>query len=437
MDILPQLHASLTTLNIVLLIGAGLVATGLVAGLFTSQRGFSHLLVFLLVGMLAGVDGPLGLKFEAHSVAFGIGNLALATILLDGGLRTPVSALRIAAMPAGLLATLGVFISCAVIAGFAAWGFGMDWRFGALMGATVASTDAAAVFNLLSSSKLKLPPRVSATIEVESGLNDPMAVFLTLSLLSLLAVPALPLAELGKALALQVGVGVAMAGACGWLGAALLSRLPLRADDHGLTALLLAATGVLVFAGAAQLEGSGFLAVYLYGVELQRRVPERVRPALAGIDGFTWLGQAVMFLLLGLLVTPHEVWRFMGVALPVALVLMFVARPLAVFVCLTPLRFSWREMSLISAVGLRGAVPIVLALYPVLQGLPQAYVLFDVAFVIVLSSLLLQAPSLKRLANWLMPEALVADPDAPWTPAPRTATSRLALAEEAARMRDA
>jgi cell volume regulation protein A len=391
----------MTNHYLLLLLGGALVALGLVVGLYSSRLGFSHLLVFLVVGMLAGVDGPLGLPFDHYGIAFAVGNLALALILLDGGLRTPMHALRQAAWPAGLLATVGVAITAAVCAAAAAGVFGMDWKAALLLGAVLASTDAAAVFHQLGSSGVRLPPRLTATIEVESGLNDPMAVCLTLGLILLIQSPQLPASALFALLAKQVGFGLAIGVGAAWLVAAILQRLPLDDEHNGLAALLLAAAGTVAFALAGLVEGSGFLAVYLFGVIVAQRAPAVVRSALAALNGYTWLAQSVMFLLLGLLVTPSEVARLVLPALAIAAVLMLVARPLAVLACLAPLGFSWREQAFVSWVGLRGAVPIVLAVYPVIAGLPRSYLFFDAAFVAVLASLLLQGPSVGPLARRL------------------------------------
>lgn len=391
----------MTNHYLLLLLGGALVALGLVVGLYSSRLGFSHLLVFLVVGMLAGVDGPLGLPFDHYGIAFAVGNLALALILLDGGLRTPVQALRQAAWPAGLLATVGVAITAAVCAAAAAGVFGMDWKAALLLGAVLASTDAAAVFHQLGSSGVRLPPRLTATIEVESGLNDPMAVCLTLGLILLIQSPQLPASALFVLLAKQVGFGLAIGVGAAGLVAAILQRLPLDDEHNGLAALLLAAAGTVAFALAGLVDGSGFLAVYLFGVIVAQRAPAVVRSALAALNGYTWLAQSVMFLLLGLLVTPSEVARLVLPALAIAAVLMLVARPLAVVACLAPLGFGWREQAFVSWVGLRGAVPIVLAVYPVIAGLPRSYLFFDAAFVAVLASLLLQGPSVGLLARRL------------------------------------
>lgn len=383
-----------------LAVAGPMVVLGLVGSLYSARLGLSHLLVFLLLGMAAGVDGPLGLPFEDSELASSVGHLALAVILLDGGLRTPLRTVRLAWVPASVLATAGVALTSAGVMAAAMHTLGMDWRQGALLGAIVASTDAAAVFAQLSASGVRLPPRVAATIELESGLNDPMAVVLTLSLLALLQ-PGASQQGLATLLASQLGLGAAGGLLAGWLAAALLLRLPLSDDHDGLTGLLLTALGATVFALTATAGGSGFLAVYLFGIVVAHRAGPRVRPALLAVNGYTWLAEALLFLLLGLLVTPHEMLRFALPALGIAAVLMLLARPLAVALCLLPLRFAPREVVLVGWVGLRGGVPIVLALYPVLAGLPLAYLYFDVAFFVVLCSLLLQGPTLGPLARRL------------------------------------
>ena len=391
----------MSSLYIALLGASLLIALGLVAGLYSSKWGFSHLLVFLLVGMLAGVDGPLGLPFDNYNLAFGIGNIALAMILLDGGLRTPLSSIRAGLLPAGLLASVGVVITAALAGVAAMWAMNMEWRYGLLLGAVIASTDAAAVFTQLRNSGARLPRRLAATIEVESGLNDPVAVFLTLAMIALITAPAGQDAKLLSLFLHQAGFGLLVGLGGGALVAALLQRLPISSDHEGLSALLLTTSGMAVFAITGLLDGSGFLAVYLFGLVAGHRVSAIVKPALTALNGYTWIAQAGLFLLLGLLVTPHEILRLAGPALAVAAALMLIARPLAVVICLAPLGFGWREQLMVSWVGLRGAVPIVLAVYPVLAGVPGAYRFLDVAFVVVLCSLLLQGPSLGWLARRL------------------------------------
>lgn len=391
----------MNTLYLLMVVAGCLISLGLVAGLYSRRIGVSHLLVFLIVGMLAGVDGPLGLPFNDYQLAAAVGNVALAIILLDGGLRTPRASIRIGLVPAGLLATFGVLFTAAIAGVAACWALDLDWRNGLLVGAIIGSTDAAAVFAQLAQSGVGLHPRLNATIEVESGLNDPIAMFLTLAMIQLIQNPDAPSQVIVELLLRQIGWGLAIGVALGFAVAQGLLRLPIERDHDGLCALLLATVGLTVFAIVSLLNGSGFLAVYVFGLIVGNRALRIVKPALTALNGYTWLAQAGLFLLLGLLVTPHELLYTVGPALAIALALMLVARPLAVFACLTPLRFGLREQLFVSWVGLRGAVPIVLAAFPVVAGLPGSNRFFDVAFVVVLTSLLLQGPPMGWLATRL------------------------------------
>jgi cell volume regulation protein A len=386
-----------------------LVFASVLAGLYSARAGLSFLLVFLVMGMLAGEDGPGGIAFNDVKLSLWVGSAALGVILLDGGLRTRLSTFRTGLKPAAWLATVGVLVTAALTGLAASLAFGLPPLLGLLAGAIVGSTDAAAVFALLKSSGLRVSERLSSTLEIESGLNDPMAVFLVLTLSAALLQPAAATpwamlwmfgqqAVLGTLIGVLAGMGVGE----------LLKRLPLGGTAEGLTALLLLAAGIGVFGGAGWVGGSGFLAVYLFGLVVAHRASEVVERALAGMDGFAWLAQALMFLLLGLLVTPSRLLENWLPTLAVALALMFVARPLAVALCLKPLRFSWQEIGFISWVGLRGAVPVVLALIPLMLAVPQARVLFDVAFVVVLASLVLQGSTMvwaARLFNVNLPDA--------------------------------
>jgi len=394
---------AMDALNAALFVAGVLVFASVLAGLFSVRAGLSFLLVFLVVGMLAGEDGPGGIVFNDHQLSLWVGSAALATILLDGGLRTRVSTFRTGLKPAAWLATLGVLVTTGVtglaVAGF----FGLPLLLGLLAGAIVGSTDAAAVFSLLKTSGLRVNERLSSTLEIESGLNDPMAVFLVLALTAALT-PGVVSGDAGWTAALMMLAEQAVWGAAvgllaGWGVAALLVRLPLTGAAEGLTALLLLAAGLAVFGGAGWLGGSGFLAIYLFGLVTAARAPQVVAQSLVALDGFAWLAQATLFLLLGLLVTPRDLLGDLLPALGVAAVLMLVARPLAVALCLRPLRFAWAEIGFVSWVGLRGAVPVVLALFPLLAGVPGARQLFDIAFVVVLASLLLQGATLVRVAH--------------------------------------
>ena len=400
---------SLDFLALPLLVAAALVFVSVLAGVVSTRVGFSFLLVFLLAGILAGQDGPGGLVFNDFRLSFWVGNIALAVILLDGGLRTDFDTFRTGLKPSLLLATLGVVLSAGITGAAARWLLDLSWPMALLVGAIVGSTDAAAVFALLKSSGVRLNERVAATLEIESGMNDPMAVYLTLALIGVVLAAStagsgagLSALEVLRSLALQFGWGGALGLGAGFAMAELLKRLG-RGEDGGggIRALLLVSGGLTVFAATTWLGGSGFLAVYAMGVIAGNRARRQVRSTLSAMDGYAWLSQAGMFLLLGLLATPSQLLPTLLPGLGVSLVLMLVARPLAVALCLVPLRFPPREIVFISWVGLRGAVPIVLAMFPWMAGVPGAHTFFNVAFVVVLTSLLLQGSTIAWSARRL------------------------------------
>ncbi len=386
-------------LTLPLLAAALLVLISVVAGVLSARAGFSFLLVFLLAGSLAGEDGPGGFVFDDFKLSYWVGNVALAVILLDGGLRTEFKTFRTGLRPALTLASLGVVLSAGITGVAAHFLLGLDWYWAMLLGAIVGSTDAAAVFSLLKSSGVRLNERVAATLEIESGLNDPMAVFLTIAFITLalgqVTGQTVTVGELFIAFVLQMGWGAAMGLLSGW-GLAQLLRFLARWRDTGggVRALLVVSAGLAVFAATSALHGSGFLAVYLMGVITANRARLLVSRSLSAMDGYAWLSQAGMFLLLGLLVTPSDVLATLWPALGVAVVLMMVARPVAVWLCLKPFKFESHEIKFISWVGLRGAVPIVLAVFPVMAGVPGAQTFFNVAFVVVLASLILQGATI-------------------------------------------
>ena len=267
--------------NLPLLAAAGLVFTSVLAGLFSARIGFSFLLVFLFAGILAGEDGPGGYRFDDFKLSFWVGNLALAIILLDGGLRTTLATFRTGLRPAALLASLGVIL-CAGITAVAGVVFvGLDWGTALLLGSIVGSTDAAAVFSLLTRSGVELNERVAATLEIESGVNDPMAVYMTLALITLLASNTWTgndLLATARTFAQQFGWGAAVGVSSGFAMAALLHRVASRDAGGGILALLIGASGLCVFAGAGLLDGSGFLAVYLYGLIAGFGLGHRLKP---------------------------------------------------------------------------------------------------------------------------------------------------------------
>ena len=387
------------TLYLLLLAGGLLVFVSLLAGVVSTRWGLPFLLVFLIAGMLVGVDGPGGLQFDNPVLSAWVGNTALAVILLEGGLSTRMSTFRSGLRPAALLATLGVLLTAAMVGAVAMLAMDVDWRYGLLLGAIVGSTDAAAVFSLLRQTGVRLGERISATLELESGLNDPMAVFLTLALIATIKTDAGP----GDALWLllrQAGFGALIGLGAAWAVGALLRRLPLTVEHGGVLSLIIVSAGLVVFAAAGLVEGSGFLAIYLFGLHVRERAEAAAHAASSALDGFAWAAQASMFLLLGLLVSPHQLLNAVWPTLAVAATLIFVARPLAVWLCLKPLGFSAAETGFIGWVGLRGAVPIVLALFPLLEHVPDSYRFFNVAFAVVLASLLLQGTTLSAVARW-------------------------------------
>jgi cell volume regulation protein A len=390
---------TLATVNIGMLLFGLLVVAGIVSSLVAERMGAPLLLFFLAIGMLAGEDGPGGIEFDDFELTYVVGSLALAIILFDGGLRMRLKRFRSAFGPAVLLATVGVLVT-AGITGLAAMVFlRLSPPEGLLIGSIVASTDAAAVLFLLGAGGLLLRRRIGATLEIEAGANDPTAVMLTLLLVQIVGATATRTG--GGEIASFLGQQIAYGGVAGLLGGfaivTALNRLWLPA---GLPPLFVVASAVTIFGLAATLGGSGFLAVYVAGLVVGNR-PVRAFPAVLRFhDAATWLAQIVMFIVLGLLVTPSRLVEHLGAAVVISAVLMLIARPAAVWLCLTPFGFNVKEKVFISWVGLRGAVSIFLAAIPILAGAPNAIMYFDVAFVVVLVSLMLQGWTIAPAARW-------------------------------------
>ncbi|WP_027848242.1 potassium/proton antiporter [Marinospirillum minutulum] len=389
-------------LNSWFLVVSILLCLSILATVISARIGMPLLLVFLAVGMLAGEDGVGGLKFASFEAAYVIGHLALAVILLDGGMRTRMKTFRVGLRPALVLATGGVLITSGLTGLLAMWIFNLSILEGLLVGAIVGSTDAAAVFSMLSGKGVSLNERVSATLEIESGTNDPMAIFLTITLITLLTQDNADLASALLMFVQQFGIAIPMGIAGGWFFAQVLKKLQL---STGFYPLLITGAGLALFATTNMLGGSGFLAIYLAGLMIGNSRSAKLGHVLPVHDGFAWLSQIGLFLILGLLVTPHEMLETAIPATLLSIGMILVVRPIAVLFCIKPFfKFSWRELTFISWVGLRGAVPIVLAIFPVIAQVDNASLYFNIAFFVVLMSLLVQGASLPWAARWLKVE---------------------------------
>jgi potassium/hydrogen antiporter len=384
------------------LVGTALVLTAGFSSLLAFRYGAPLLLLFLLIGLATGVDG-LGIEFDNAGLSYFVGSVALAVILFESGFGTPLNALRQAALPAVSLATIGVVLTVAFFGTAAHYMTGLSWTESFLLGAIVGSTDAAAVFFLLRVGNTAIRDRVRSTLEIESGSNDPIAIFMTLSLVGVVAMGKTD--NLGEA-ALQIaigfvremGVGAAVGLLGGWVIVRLVERLEL---DRGLLPIFVIALSLLVFGIAGAAHGSGFLAVYVAGIYAGNRNIRSYAALKRFQDGISWLAQIIMFLLLGLFATPSQFGVILLPAILLALFLIFIARPAAVTLTLLPFRFPRAETAFLSWVGLRGAVSILLALTPILAGLPNSREIFNIAFIIVLVSLLVQGWTVLPLAKRL------------------------------------
>ncbi len=382
-----------------LLLAAVLILFGVLSSKVSARLGLPVLVMFLITGMLAGENGIGGIVFDNAVAAHALGTLALALILFDGGLQTPVSSIRSVWKPASLLATVGVMATAAIAGLAAAWMLDLPVLEGMLVGAIIGSTDAAAVFSLLRNAGVHINSRLKSVLEIESASNDPMAIFLTVGLLEVL-VNGMPLGwGLLQMFLLQMGVGAIVGVGVGWSVLKLLSRIKLVAT--GLYPVLVAAGGLLAYGVSANLGGSGFLAIFVAGVMIGNHKFVFQRSTYLFMDGLAWLSQITMFVVLGLLVDPISLLDVWFEGLVIAVVLVLLARPLAVAPLLAIFGFNRREMALVSWVGLRGSVPIILAIFPLLFGLPNAPLIFNVVFFVVLLSATVQGSTLPLVARRL------------------------------------
>ncbi len=387
----------------VLIVAAALLLISVLVSKISDRFGIPALLLFLILGMVIGSDGPGGIYFDDPALAQFLGVIALILILFSGGLDTEWDRVRPVLKEGLLLSTFGVFLTALAVGLFTTVLLDFTLTEGLLLGAIVSSTDAAAVFSILRSKGISLKGRLKPLLELESGSNDPMAIFLTIGLIQLLSNPDTSPLSLVGLFVLQMGVGTVMGYGMGKVMLFFVNRS--RLGYEGLYPVLTLSLIFLTFGLTAVLQGSGFLAVYLAGIVLSRHDFIHKRSLLRFHDGLAWLMQIAMFLALGLLVFPSELVPIVGVGLLIAAFLMFVARPLSVFISLLPSSLDWRAKGFISWVGLRGAAPIILATFPLLAGLPQADLIFNIVFFIVLTSVLLQGTTLSPAARWLRVDA--------------------------------
>ncbi|MGX1566218.1 potassium/proton antiporter [Streptomyces sp. NPDC055506] len=382
-------------LNQLLLVCSLVLLVAVAAVRISSRSGLPSLLVYLGIGVAMGQDGVGDIHFDNAELTQVIGYAALVVILAEGGLGTKWKEIKPALPAATALALAGVAVSVGVTASAAHYLIGLEWRQALIIGAVVSSTDAAAVFSVLR--KLPLPARVTGTLEAESGFNDAPVVILVVSLSA--SGPVEHWYVLLGVILLELAIGAAIGLAVGWLGSWGLRHVALPAS--GLYPIAVMAIATVAYAAGALAHGSGFLAVYLAAMVMgNARLPHW--PATRGFaDGLGWMAQIGMFVLLGLLVTPHELGDDIVPALAIGLVLTMVARPLSVVFCLTPFRVPWREQALMSWAGLRGAVPIILATIPMVEGVDASRRIFNIVFVLVVVYTLVQGPTLPWLARKL------------------------------------
>lgn len=396
-------------LETLMLGGSILILCGILASKVSSRLGIPAMVLFLAVGMLAGSEGPGGIHFDDPRLVQSVGVFALAYILFAGGMDTSWHSVRPVIREGLLLSTIGVMLTAGIVGWFGHLVLDFTWQEGLLLGAIVSSTDAAAVFAVLRSRNVNLQGNLKPLLELESGSNDPMAVFLTVGMLMLLTEPETSILTLLPMVVWQMVIGAACGYLLGKVAVNLINRLQL--DYEGLYSVFTLTLVPLIYATATLAKANGFLAVYVAGILLGNSSFVQKKSLLRVHDGLAWLMQIAMFLVLGLQVFPSHLLPVVGSGLATAAVLMLIARPVSVFFGLSFSGMSLREKSLISWVGLRGAVPIVLATFPLLAGIDKAEMIFNMVFFIVLTSALLQGSSIPLVARWLKLEAPPAIPE--------------------------
>lgn len=385
--------------EVTLAIVAILLILSAIAGKAASWIGVPALVFFLLLGMLLGSDGPGGIYFSNAEVAREVGMIALAFILYSGGLDTRWNKVRDQLAPGFTLATAGVLISAGMVGAFSHWVLGFTWLEGLLLGSIIASTDAAAVFSTLRGAGSVLQSKIRSLLEIESGSNDPIAIFLTITLISLITQEVNWSYTLLLSFFYQMLLGALFGFVIGKTGAWCIQNLNLENDSFRFIFSL--GVALLSFAGVEFIGGNGFLAAYVAGLAAGQQLTRDVRPLRQLHDAVAWLMQIAMFLVLGLLVFPRQLPPVAANGILLALFLILIARPAAVVACLAPFRFNARETAFASWTGLRGAVPIVLAIFPLLADIDRAQEMFNLVFFVVIVSALIQGPSSRWLARRL------------------------------------
>lgn len=383
----------------IILISAILILAGIMSSKLSAKVGLPVLVLFLIVGMLAGEEGVGGIAFNNALAAHGLGTLALAIILFDGGLQTPVESIKRVWKPSTALATFGVIITASITGFAAAEILNLSLLEGMLIGAIVGSTDAAAVFSLFRNAGIHISHKLKATLEVESASNDPTAIFLTIGLIEIL----LNDMSIGLGFLIlfieQIGLGIIIGFSIGHASIYFINKIKLNAS--GLYLVSVTAFGLLSFSLAATIGGSGFLAVFITGFMLGNSNFKFKNGTLLFHDGLAWLSQIMMFVVLGLLITPSSLLDVWLEGLCIALAIIFIARPIATIPILKIAGFSTKETIFVSWVGLRGSVPIILAIFPLLFGLDGAEIIFNVVFFVVLISAIMQGSTMGWMAKKL------------------------------------
>jgi len=387
------------TIENILLVGSLLLLISIIAGKASFRFGIPTLILFLVIGMLAGSDGILGIQFDDPKIAQFIGIVSLNFILFSGGLDTDWGTIKPIFWQGFSLSTLGVLLTAVSLGVFVWWITDFSLYEGLLLGAIVSSTDAAAVFSILRSRSLALKSNLRPTLEFESGSNDPMAYVLTIAFLSLVTNPTAGIGSVILMFFKQMIIGTIAGYVFGRLSKYIINKIQL--DAEGLYPVLAIALMFITFSATDFVGGNGFLAVYLCALYLGNQVLMHKKALIKAFDGFAWLMQIILFLVLGLLVFPSQVWPLAGVGILISVFLIFVARPVSVFLSLMFFKMKLRRRFYISWVGLKGAVPIVFATYPLIAGIDKAGIIFNIVFFVSLTSLVLQGTSLGIVAKWL------------------------------------